>query len=83
MVEEIVDNVAVSSTLTEGDGSFSIKVISQKPTLRFSDPDYQSYFTQEQTFNLSQDCSDVSVYMRSQSQEWRTLSEILTVNLEV
>lgn len=83
VVEEIVNNVSVSSTLTEGDGSFSIKVKSQKPTLRFSDPDYQSYSTQEQTFNLSQDCSDVSVYMRSQSQEWRTLSEILTVNLEV
>ena len=69
VVEEIVNNVAVSSTLTEGDGSFSILVHSRKTTLRFSDPDYQSYSTQEQTFDLSQDCSDVSVYMRSQSQE--------------
>lgn len=73
VVEEIVDNVAVSSTLTEGDGSFSIKVISQKPTLRFSDPDYQSYFTQEQTFNLSQDCSDVSVCVHKVKNDVRYL----------
>ena len=42
---------------------------SRKSTLSFSDPDYQSYSTVEQTFDLSQDCSDVSVYMHSSSQE--------------
>lgn len=69
VVEEIVNNVSVSTVTTKADGSFSLKVQNRKATLRFSDPDYQSYSTQEQTFDLSQDCSDVSVYMRSQSQE--------------
>lgn len=69
MVDEMVNGVSVNTTTTWSDGSFSIEVQSRKSTLRFSDPDYQSYSTVEQTFDLSQDCSDVSVYMHSSSQE--------------
>lgn len=69
VVDEMVNGVSVNTTTTWSDGSFSIEVQSRKSTLRFSDPDYQNYSTVEQTFDLSQDCSDVSVYMHSSSQE--------------
>lgn len=66
LVEEIVNNVAVQSMRTSDDGSFSISVStsSSTMTLRFSDPDYQSYRTHTQTFDLQkEDCSNVSVYV--------------------
>ena len=69
MVDEIVNDVSIRTVTTKTDGSFSIGVQSKKSTLRFSDPDYQSYLTVERTFDLGQDCSEVSVYMSESSQE--------------
>ena len=68
LVEEIVNNVVTQSVYTSDDGSFSISAStsSSTMTLRFSDPDYQSYRTHTQTFDLrKEDCSNVSVYMTS------------------
>lgn len=63
VVEEIVNNEAISITRTDDFGHFSLQVKSSTPELRFSDPDYQEFSTQSVSFDLRDDCSNVSVYM--------------------
>ena len=63
VVEEIVNNQVVSTTRTDDLGYFSLQVKSSTPKLQFSDPDYQEFSTQTVSFDLRDDCSNVSVYM--------------------
>lgn len=63
VVEEIVNNQVVSTTRTDDLGYFSLQVKSSTPKLQFSDPDYQEFSTQSVSFDLRDDCSNVSVYM--------------------
>lgn len=63
LVEEIVNNQAISNTRTDVNGHFSLQVKSSTPVLRFSDPDYQEFSTKTMSFDLREDCSNVSVYM--------------------
>lgn len=63
VVEEIVNNQVVSTTHTNDAGYFSLQVKSSTPELRFSDPDYQEFSTKSVSFDLRDDCSNVSVYM--------------------